>query len=447
LNLIEQQLINNLLKSSPVLEGLEDLLIRALNTSAGQAQQKSLGDCPGEDLGVITNLGLLKNIRKARKFVIPSALYGHRYGKSVLARWDVGKSNPIDVYCTDDNKLLKNHFDDEGSAERLTRAMKIGQPIFMFFGGSTMMSMGAETPDFSIPALTEYILRAKYRKDTVCINYGLGGTCSSEALSLYVHQARESTKNANVVFYDGWNCALYLTLAQFVLSSEKPSTQSLLSNGETLRHLEHNITLSKVFDVGWHLSQLVKLSLSWVSGLFVFGNESKLNRALFWLHHRILRLGTSRNVDEIINQIKRSDDTIELAAKAAVIRYVHLHECVNAICEKSDARFLWIQQPLVFWGDKPLTTNEKKWKEEATSSGDPRIYEMFERHFRVLFKSKPENDLLRNFCDFTTVFDAVEAEVYYDTGHLNRLGNVVVAASIAKEIFQHGTLPRNKQVD
>ena len=39
------------------------------------------------------------------------------------------------------------------------------------------MSMGARTPNFSIPALVEKILKIKYQKEVVCLNYGLGGTC------------------------------------------------------------------------------------------------------------------------------------------------------------------------------------------------------------------------------------------------------------------------------
>ena len=44
-------------------------------------------------------------------------------------------------------------------------------------------------------------------------------------------------------------------------------------------------------------------------------------------------------------------------------------------------------------------------------------------------------DLFSHFVDMTHVFDEFVDELYTDSGHLNRLGNLVVSAKIADEIM------------
>ena len=86
-----------------------------------------------------------------------------------------------------------------------------------------------------------------------------------------------------------------------------------------------------------------------------------------------------------------------------------------------------------FLGNKPLTPNEKIWNENGYSSGDPQIFKSFDVQLKSRASISP--DLFSNFVDMTKVFDEITEEVYIDSGHLNRLGNLIVSAKIADEII------------
>ena len=112
-----------------------------------------------------------------------------------------------------------------------------------------MMSEGSRLPYFSIPSLGEVI---KYRigKSFTCINFGVGGNILSRGLNLLINRSLKIAKPDYVIFYDGWNCASYLTLSNQLLTlAEQKYTDIPIIEGETIRQLENNITLDKVFSL------------------------------------------------------------------------------------------------------------------------------------------------------------------------------------------------------
>ena len=51
----------------------------------------------------------------------------------------------------------------------------------------------------------------------------------------------------------------------------------------------------------------------------------------------------------------------------------------------NESNFMWFQQPLVFWGNKPLSDKEKEFKSSGYSSSEPNIYYEFEENFKKKF--------------------------------------------------------------
>ena len=175
------------------------------------------------------------------------------------------KSSPADVYATDDQGILKNSIFGENARERTQNAIKDGVSVIAFFGGSTMMSMGSVTPNFSIPSLVERILAEKYNKRVVCINFGLGGTCCREAFQLYLNEIQLKNVRANTVFYDGWNCASYLTYKKKLQFQMNKDVSNFVADPDSMMSIHHNIRLYKAYDLKWHIKNSCYLFFAYLT--------------------------------------------------------------------------------------------------------------------------------------------------------------------------------------
>ncbi len=420
----------------PLLKNLNELIIEAIDKNKIKNEREKFFSYYKNSIHNINNNQILNNISSARTFAFPSSIYGHRYGKNINAEWDLRKNNLTDLYTTDENGFLKNNLNDESILNKINYAKKKELELIYFFGGSTMMSMGAVTPNFSIPSLVERILKKKYQKDVVCINYGLGGTCSREALDLYIHEARMISRLPKIIFYDGWNCASYLSLTQRLLDSNNLKSKNIVSYGDTMRTIEHNYNLSNTYNLYWHLSYVFKLSIAKIYNYFSPIFPNKINNIFALLQSKFFSLNTSKFVSNLTESLDASDLAIKNSMKKTINKYIDIHECANSISGINSPNFIWAQQPLVFWGKKPLSKNEKLFKSTGLSSGDPRIFYEFEKCFNNQFKSKSNSELHKSFYDLTGVFDNVDEEVYIDSGHINRLGNLIISASLSEIIFK-----------
>lgn len=425
MNTISGYNIKKIVDNIDILEGLEEFIFDKL---------KSHEDFLSYNDGVLIDTReILPNIINSRKFTYPSSIYGQRHGSNQSVSWNVRKHVPDDNYITDSQGILKNNHNDCDTNQRILNAKK-RIPIILMFGGSTMMSCGGISPIFSIPSLVEGILKKKYSKDVVCINYGLGGTCSREALDLYIHEASELTDSANVIFYDGWNCASYLTQTHMIRSSNF-TFNNLASSGDTFRTIENNVFLSKAYDLSWHLRRSLNLLVANIFSILIKILPEKFKTLFSIIQNKLFSLSPNNIIYEFISKLDTSDETIKSSVDKAVSQYINIHKSVNSICESNNSNFIWIQQPLTFWGNKPLTDNELIWKNSGDSSGNPKIFMEFEKKFNLKFKKDLNNKLKNSFYDLTRTFDNIEQELYIDSGHLNQLGNLIISAKIAEIIY------------
>ena len=61
---------------------------------------------------------------------------------------------------------------------------------------------------------------------------------------------------------------------------------------------------------------------------------------------------------------------------------MRIHDMIDTLCKPSGISFLSFLQPLLFWGDKPMTKSEREWRDSGFSSGDPKIFISFMEEFK-----------------------------------------------------------------
>ena len=385
------------------------------------------------DIEITAQGNSISNIKKSRLLSIPHAIYGHKYRPNQVVGWKLKKNLPADVYATDNQGILKNAILGENAEQRIKNAIRDGSSVFAFFGGSTMMSMGSVTPDFSIPALVERILMEKYDKKVVCVNFGLGGTCCKEAFQLYLNEIKLKNVGAHIIFYDGWNCASYLTQKRIMSYQLSEEASGLVTEADAMMSIAHNIRLGKAYDFKWHLKTTFNLFFAHLTNYIQNLMPKFIGSQLLRIQGRLFPLDLiQREKSQLLNASSISDEILNNISERAVDEYVELHKLIKNLVLPHTG-YLWIQQPLVFWGNKSLTQNEKEWNENGYSSGDPKIFRAFNDALKMKISGAP--DVFSNFVDMTNVFDEISEELYIDSGHLNRLGNLVVSASIASEIM------------
>jgi len=107
---------------------------------------------------------------------------------------------------------------------------------------------------------------------------------------------------------------------------------------------------------------------------------------------------------------------------------------IEQICktqEKNGIKTMVFLQPLVSTGNKPLFGDESTFH-------NPELHDLEDTREIVLMLSG-QLDSLKNTCsvvvNLTNVFDNKKKPVFYDQGHLNDLGNEIIAKKIYENIF------------
>ena len=293
------------------------------------------------------------------------------------------------------------------------------------------MSLGSRNPNFSIPSLIERIFQKKYKSQIICVNFGLGGTSSQEALNIMIYKAFRLAKPSSVIFYDGWNCSTYLALINKLKKEDIMDENRTFFDGENIRNIEHNSILNSTYNLYWMLKRTLKLFLAnfinLISNFFKIKTLSKILNKMQskYLSFKILNLN---NAISELNNI--SENEIKNMMPTVVSDYIDIHDYANQICKSHKVDFYWIFQPLVFYGEKKLNPKEIIWKRKGSSSIQPKFYEYFYEEFKKKNKSFIEKKNI-NFHDLTDIFNDILDQTYIESGHLNRLGNLIVANKIS----------------
>tara|TARA_B100001057_G_scaffold407260_1_gene421037 strand:- start:555 stop:1838 length:1284 start_codon:yes stop_codon:yes gene_type:complete len=414
-----------------VLKNLDDLIKESKSSISNETLIKlAKNDKNTKFIGTINNSGDIENILTARKFLKPSSFYGHMYANNVSTTWNLRQSEGMDIFVTDSNGILKNSVNSDDAFLRIKKAKEQKIPIYYIFGGSTIMSLGSRIPNFSIPSLIERIFQKKYKSEIICVNFGLGGTSSQEALNIMIYKAFKLAKPSSVIFYDGWNCSTYLALINKLKKEDIKYENLTFFNGENIRNIEHNSILNSSYNLYWMLKRTLKLflanSINLISNFFKIEILSKILNKIQSKYFSLKILNLNNTISEFNNI---SENEIKNMVPTIVSDYIDIHNYANQICKSHQIDFYWIFQPLVFYGEKKLNQNEITWKKKGLSSIQPKFYESFYEEFKKKNKSFVETKNI-NFHDLTNIFDGIVDQTYIDSGHLNRLGNLIVADKI-----------------
>ncbi len=391
-------------------------------------------------IGNLSFLPITDDIKRSRTFFHPNAYFGYRLGKNMLTLSPTNLSRELDLYFTDRNGVLKTDVEQDLSAlELANKAKSEKKPVIAFFGGSTMMGDGSRVPGFTIAAQVEKLLFLKFGLQTCCINFGVAGTSSIDALNILDSDVLNQYHPDMVIFYDGWNCSTQYLFKAVIAQSPSLNKKIGIYDRQSLFSIVHDLYLAKSFNAFWLFKYCLTISAIQVlsKGIRFFKNKA-LSKFLTRCAQRLpVFHGKQAIYHDIYHGLTHEKVSLDSVVKLAAESYSRIHESARKHCEIEGVQFLSFFQPHQDLGRKTLTDTEKRNGEASRSmlmSAD--VYKTFHRHLcEDLFK-RP------GYFDLTDCFQDIEKEVYIDDGHINRYGNYLVADRISDAV-QQNLLSRN----
>ena len=371
-------------------------------------------DLAGASLEVLYLNNDITNIRKARQLLRPSMRWGTslKPSSTMLIEFPGPKNGRFDLICTDSKGIVRNktHYANDSIKPRFRVA---------FLGGSTIMGTGSRKPEWTIPAQVEKELRSR-NIAVDCINFGVAGMTSRDSLAQLIDVVLP-LKPDLVVFYTGWNCAFNFHLNAYLNSSDAFASDAI-HPGLGSRQVELMQLLSKSFDLSASVPRL----------LWLLGNKLTTKLKEFsssaWLHSAIHNL---RGIDPTLNNNIWSDWIRAISGEQvaflqdAASQYLRIMNTAAAICAEEDVAFLGFFQPNLFWGAKHLTNDEKRFIASEPVDPDSQL---------GFYKAVMEQDTEKKIIDLSQTFSDERRQIYIDTGHMNPLGNYIMAKTIARHL-------------
>lgn len=367
-----------------------------------------------------------------RNFFIPSSFFGHLIAKNISI---VSEFRGLkDIWITDSMGVCKNSIEALDTQIRINNAKENNEPIFAFFGGSTIQGVGSFLPNFTIPALVERILLIDYNIKSVCINHGVAGWSSSDELNYLLH---EINYNPNYcIFYDGWNCVWNLYNGILINEHSKKPNNIKWMKGTSLRHLEYDHQNSLQFSITWHFSKFFNLFIN-KSLLYLSRFFNRKSFSLFVSNISSTLFPQRRiNVFNNLENITLSDELLERILFQIANEYLRIDQIANIVCQNRGIKFLHLMQPTLLTTTRTLTIREMKLLEIGESTPNPEVFSLFNK-----FVSKI--GLPDHMIDISNTFNNIDEEVFQDDGHLNHIGNYHVAMKIVQEILKKWPIPAN----
>jgi hypothetical protein len=384
-------------------------------------------------IGKLSYLPISQDILRSRRFFSSSAYFGYRLGKNMLTLCPTNLTKNYDLYFTDCNGVVKTDVHESLSAlDRAIEAKSKQIPVIVFFGGSTMMGDGSRLPKFTIPAQVEKLLLLKYGYQTCCINFGIAGTSSIDALNILDSDVINQYQPDTVIFYDGWNCCTQYIFK--VLVSETPELNSKIKiyDRQSLFSIVHDNYIKRSYDFVWLLKYLLVIStINTFSSLMVFSKNKTLKKFITQCLQRLpIYYGKQAMYADIYNNLPEGDALQESLATKAAQSYIRIHETARKHCAIDEIQFLTFLQPLQDLGNKHLTDTEIKNCELSHSSLiSANMFKSFYHEIKKQLLMKP------SYFDLTDCFDNAPQEIYIDDGHINAYGNYLVADRISEVIY------------
>jgi len=377
---------------------------------------------------------------------------GTAFDYDPIMAWRMKKYFPIFARFRQDPELSKQELNQEKEGkfiystsdgfipnrkEGLTKNIEwdaVSRHLFFLLGGSTAMGEGVSDYTKTIPAQLEHLLRKK--NPSICIiNAGVGGYQLAQE-KLYAFNELIYRKPTGFIFYDGWNNVNHAESKMTIQQMAWSRYHWRLNNAIKIQWNKDEISLIKklyfdfknlFFDIFPHISKKLLPKIKNTT-LGYFKSRPKISDVdlKYYIPNSFNPSGD--NNDELTKN--------QLYLKNTFFNFKNdLLQCA-AICSEMDLKCIFILQPLIWAGNKPLTYVEKE-KIFNFLIKTPRaqnimaIYKYLEQLYIDLDKRFKDNKKIK-FIVLTSVFDEEKRRVYIDSGHLNDLGSRIVAKEIAK---------------
>jgi hypothetical protein len=355
----------------------------------------------------------------------PYLTWRHKAGSPIVRKVSQDPDLPVhdaegnaEVFVSDDLGFIPNK-----AGQKSSDSLGVERKIFMF-GGSTVQGGALSDYSMTLPARLENELQKKGQKVSV-INAGVGGYHLAQEKA-YAFNELIHRKPAGFIFYDGWNNAWASEAKKNIESitrspySEQLTTQinRLMDSKSNYSDLSASVkTIVKYFypNVSTWISNIKRKSAPTESQDSVAGGEKTEKSAT-----------QGADLDKVLDE--------ELKNSLANMKYDLIQSV--AMCNIHEIKCMFILQPVMFTGKKPLTKIEKEVYAESQNVLRTKNLVTIYPHYRKLYKELSERFSSQKnikFLDLTDIFDKEERRVYWDTGHLFDLGHQILAESIAKD--------------
>jgi lysophospholipase L1-like esterase len=251
-------------------------------------------------------------------------------------------------------------------------------------GGSTMWGLGA--PDRgTIPAYVQAALTEQFGERVCVVNQGELGFVSTQEVIRLMKQLQRDDLPDLVIFYDGVN-----------------DTVAAHSAGEAGVH--RNLpTFNGIFQTSQRQNPL----MTWLMNTYL----------VTFVRGLVTPPTTSETVTVDYEQLSR--EVVDI--------YLNNVKIGNTLAEAYGIKAVFLWQPIMVVGAKPLTTEEQAMTEVIP----PDLLTMYQTVWAQVIASA---DPAQNLYSVADVFDGMEVPVYFDHHHLAPPGNEIVAKRIVEII-------------
>lgn len=332
-----------------------------------------------------------------------SESWGADFWKEQSAFWSSARSNylPFMVWSVRKwhGKYINTDDSEMGTWRRTVQAMspdckKSVVLKLWVFGGSTVYGIG--TPDWAtIPSYLAQILNADHAVCWEVMNLGSEGYVTNQEMILLIQQLKAGRRPDVAVFYDGVNEALV----------------GGFSPGDATEHWTFDAIKAK-----FERPQAGRLSF-------------------LKLSYTVQLVQTLRQSENQDHYPTFSGEQLAAKAQATLENYKANLKIIQMLAKEHGFKTYFFWQPLLEFGNKPLTPFEQKLKEARRTELGGRVQRGL---VAVYNEAERESKVPSDYVFLGHAFDDVKDLIYVDEFHLDPRGNEIMAERIVQTLRADG---------
>ena len=275
------------------------------------------------------------------------------------------------------------------------------------FGGSTMWGTGS--PDWgTIPAYLQSGLQKTGRAPVCVVNFGETAYVSTQGVITLLMQLQSGHVPDLVLFYDG---------PSDIYAAYQSGRSGVPQNVDRFAAIFEGRNRPHPFVDGLQRSSSFALVRTLVS-----------------------RLGATKPAQEESTPVGPARAKVATLESSIVEHYLRNYTAVSALAQQHGFKFLFVWQPFISMGQKPLTEEEREIRQEAVA--DPVYAALLRSVYRAMEEKSSTHE---NLSYMAHVFDGHQPLVWIDGAHVTPPGNEIIAGKILDVVKTRGLLAGHRQ--